>query len=59
MHGQQNVKKSAHQESHLCQYDLWYMQFYVGDRVVCSVDGIKLTVLMMSTWLFETCRELE
>jgi len=24
-----------HQESHLYQYDLWYMSLYVGDRVVC------------------------
>jgi len=24
-----------HQESQLYQYDLWYMSFYVCDRVVC------------------------
>jgi len=31
---------------------------YVGDRVA-EVVLIQLTLLMMSTWLLETCKELE
>jgi len=41
--------------------DLWYayhtvtyIQLYIPEVVL-----IQLTVLMMSTWLLETCRELE
>jgi len=42
---------------------------YVGDRAVCITHGhlhtvtytvlIQLTLLMISTWLLETCRELD
>ena len=62
------------------QFDLWYMSFCVGDRVVCrfgwniqtfkphghlhrvhipEVVLIKRTLLMISTKLLNTWRELE
>jgi len=67
-------RSAHHQESQLYQHNLWYMSLYVGDRVVCiaayhtvtyivwhipEVLLIQLTLLMMSTWLLGTCRELE
>ena len=55
----------AHQqENQLYQY-IWYMSLYVGDRLVCrfgfhpDVVLIQLILLMMSTWLLETGRELK
>jgi len=62
-----------HQESQLYQYDLWYVPLYVGDLPskppyhtvtyiqwhIAEVVLIQLTLLMISTWLVETCRELE
>jgi len=33
-----------HQESQLCQYDLWYMSLYVGKRVICIPHGHLRTV---------------
>jgi len=63
-----------HQENQLYQYDIWYMSLYVCDRPVCrpayqtvtyiewhilDVVLIQLFLLMMSTWVLETCRELE
>jgi len=60
-----------YQENHLYQYDIWYMSLYVGDRLVCIPDGhlhrvtiphvvlIQLILLIMSTWVLETCREFK
>ena len=59
-----------HQENQLYQYNIWYMSLCVGGRVVCrsrrntewhtpDVVLIQLILLMMSTRLFETCRELK
>jgi len=68
--------RAHHQENQLYQYNIWYMQLCVGDRLVCrsstctpnghchrvaytNVVLIQLILLMMSTGLLETCRELK
>jgi len=33
------LSSAHHQEIQLYQYDIWYMSFYVGDRLVCRADG--------------------
>jgi len=33
------------------------MSLYMGDRLVCRL--IQLILLMMSTWVLETCSDLE
>jgi hypothetical protein len=64
-----------HQESQLYQYIIWYMSLCVGDCLVCrsGTPGchlyrvihiphdvlIQLILLMMSTGLLETCREVK
>ena len=68
-----------HQVIQFYQYDIWYLSFCVGDRLLCrfgrnskpayqtviyiewhipDIVLIKLNLLMMSTWMLETCREL-
>ena len=66
--------RAHHQENRLYQY-IWYMSLCVGGRFVCRSEThetvtdtewhmpdvvlIRLIVLMMSTRLLETCRELK
>jgi len=52
---------------------MWYISLYVDDRLVCKSAYqtvtyiewdipdvlIQLILLMMSTWVLETCRDLE
>ena len=65
--------RAHHQENQLYQYNIWYVSFFVGDRLVCrsgrnytytewhipDVVLIQLILLMMSTRLLETCREMK
>ena len=64
-----------HLENQFYQYNIWYMSLCVGDRLVCipayqtvtyiewhsitDVVLIQLILLTMSTWVLETCRDLE
>jgi hypothetical protein len=60
-------KPSAHhQESQLNQYEVWYMSLWkfwtiqlFSDWQTPEIVLIQFTLLIMSTWLFETCKELE
>jgi len=49
--------RAHHQEYQLYQYNLWYMSLCVGD--ISYVVLIQLILLIMSTSLLETCRELK
>jgi hypothetical protein len=52
--------RAHHQENQLYQYNLWYMSFCVSVTVSCAeVVLIQLILLMMSTDLLETCREMK
>jgi hypothetical protein len=64
--------RSHHQENQLYQYSIWYVSLCVGDCLVCRSERnfptewhipdvvlIQLILLMMSTSLLETSRELE
>ena len=60
--------RAHHQENQLYRYNICYMSLCVGDRFVCVSDTdsdisevvlIQLILLMMSTRLLETCRELK
>ena len=46
-------------EELLYQCETWFMSLCVDDRLVCIPDGRTDTIilLMMGTWLLETCRE--
>jgi hypothetical protein len=48
-----------HQENQLYQYIIWYVSLCVSDRLIIPDDVlIQFDLLMMSTVMLETCREV-